>query len=171
MPFMWGVVLRLLLLHCHLLALRQFVGHSMQSDSGVVPVMEVDAIIDSKALREQLNSHAPHCPRAAPFTGIVSCTYHQWLNPFSKRRRYCQISVSGRRMQSFLQFRLGSHNLPVVAGPFCGIARADRVCTHCDGIAVADELHMVHEIQCPVFQPLTKLGNAMLLYLHETPTR
>ena len=29
---------------------------------------------------------------------------------------------------------------------------ADRVCTHCGGIAVADELHMIHE--CPVLQPL-----------------
>ena len=28
----------------------------------------------------------------------------------------------------------------------------DRVCTHYGGIAVADELHMIHE--CPVLQPL-----------------
>ena len=32
------------------------------------------------------------------------------------------------------------------------VARADRVCTHCGGAAVADELHMIHE--CPVLQPL-----------------
>ena len=32
------------------------------------------------------------------------------------------------------------------------VARADRVCTHCGGIAIADELHMIHE--CPVLQPL-----------------
>ena len=45
--------------------------------------------------------------------------------------------------------------LLVVAGRFCGIARADGVCRHCGvprGIAVADELHMVHK--CPVVQPL-----------------
>ena len=58
-------------------------------------------------------------------------------------------------MQRFLQFRLGSHNLPIVAGCFSGdrhVARADRVCTHCGGVVVADELHMIHE--CPVLQPL-----------------
>ena len=56
-------------------------------------------------------------------------------------------------MQRFVQFELVSHNLPVIAGRFCGIAslRADRVCTHCGGIPVADE-HMVHERQ--VLQPL-----------------
>ena len=58
-------------------------------------------------------------------------------------------------MQRFLQFRLGSHSLPIVAGRFAGgqhVARTDRVCTHCGGVAVADELHMIHE--CPVLQPL-----------------
>ena len=134
----------------------QSVGHSMPRDSDVVPVMEVAAII--KALREHLqgtHSHALHCPRAAPSVGVVSCTYYNWFRPFSKRRRYCQLPVSGRHMQRFLQVRLGSHNLPIVAGRFSGdqhVARADRVCTHCGGIAVADELHMIHE--CPVLQPL-----------------
>ena len=63
--------------------------------------------------------------------------------------------LSGRRMQRFLQFRLAPHNLPIVAGRLSGdhhVARIDRVCTHCSGIAVADELHMIHE--CPVLQPL-----------------
>ena len=62
-------------------------------------------------------------------------------------------------MQRFLWFRLGSHNLPVVAGRFCGIARADRMCTHCVGIAVADELRMVHER--PVLQPLRQQHAAL----------
>ena len=134
----------------------QSVGHSMPRDRGVIPVMEVAAIIE--ALREHLrgtHSYALHCPRAAPSAGVVSCTYHHWFRPFSKRRRYCQLPVSGRRMQRFLQFRLGSHNLPVVAGRFSGdqhVARTDRVCTHCGGTAVADELHMI--LECPVLQPL-----------------
>ena len=28
----------------------------------------------------------------------------------------------------------------------------DQVCTHCGGIAAADELHVIHE--CPLLQPL-----------------
>ena len=93
----------------------------MPRDSDVVPVMEVAAIIE--ALREHLrgtHSYALHCPRAAPSVGVVSYTYHHWFKPFSKRRRYCQLPVSGRRMQWFLQFRLGSHNLPVITGRFQG---------------------------------------------------
>lgn len=134
----------------------QSVGHLMPHDSSVVPVMEVDALVD--ALRAHLHGtpdYGMYCPRAAPSTGVVSCTYHHWFKPFSKRRRYCQLPVSGRRMQRFLQFRLGSHSLPIVAGRFAGgqhVARTDRVCTHCGGVAVADELHMIHE--CPVLQPL-----------------
>ena len=78
--------------------------------------------------------------------------------PFSQCRRYCQLPVSGRRMQRFLQFRLGSHQLPIVLGRFAGgqrVARASRVCTHCGSVAVnicnvADEMHMVFE--CPALQ-------------------
>ena len=58
-------------------------------------------------------------------------------------------------MQRFLQFRLASHNLPIVAGRFSvdqHVARTDRVCTPCGGIAVANELRMIHE--CPILQPL-----------------
>ena len=53
-------------------------------------------------------------------------------------------------MQRFLQFRLGSHQLLIVFGRFAGVVRASRVCTHCDSVAVADELHMIFE--CPALQ-------------------
>ena len=59
----------------------QSVGHSLPRDSGVVPIMEVAAVI--AALREHLggtHSHALHCPRAAPSAGVVSCTYHHGLD-------------------------------------------------------------------------------------------
>ena len=152
---MWGMVLETFVAPLPLKACLQSVnvGNSMPCDSGVFPIMEVDAIIE--ALRKHLqrtHSHALHYPRAALSAGVNSCFYHQQFRLFRKRRRYCQQPVSGRRMQRFLQFRLGSPNLPVFAGRFCGLARANRVCTHCGGIAVAAELHMVHE--CLVFQPL-----------------
>ena len=66
-----------------------------------------------------------------------------------------QLPVSGRHMQRFLQFRLGSHQLPVVLGRFAGgqhVARANRLCTHCGGVAVADEMHMIFE--CPALHAL-----------------
>ena len=88
------------------------------------------------------------CPRVAPSAGVVTYTYHQWFFPFSKRRGYCQLPFSARRMQHFLQF--ASHSLPIVTGWFAGrhhLARSDRVCSHCDGVSVADEIHVVFE--CP----------------------
>jgi len=42
---------------------------------------------------------------------------------------------------------------PIVLGRFAGgqhVARANRVCTHCGSVAVADELHMI--LECPALQ-------------------
>ena len=132
----------------------QSVGQPMPLGRGAVPVLEVGSIVD--ALRQHLGSthdYALHCLRAAPSVGVVACTYHHWFRLFSQRRRYCQLPVSGRRMQRFLQFRLGSHQLQIVLGCFAGgqnVARAYRVCTHCGRMAVADGLHMIFE--CPALQ-------------------
>ena len=126
----------------------------MPFDRDGVPILEVSTIIE--ALRQHLggtHDYALHCPRAAPSVGVVACTYHHWFRPFSRHRRYCQLPVSGTRMHRFLQFRLGSHQLPIVLGRFAGgqhVARANRVCTHCGSVAVADELHMIFE--CPALQ-------------------
>ena len=49
----------------------------------------------------------------------------------------------------------GSYSSGLALTRFSGdqhVARTDRVCTHCGGTAVADELRMIHE--CPVLQPL-----------------
>ncbi len=48
----------------------------------------------------------------------------------------------------FLQFRLGSHNLPFMVSRFAGgqhVARANRVCTHCGGVTAACDMHMISE--------------------------
>ena len=127
------------------------VGYHMSQDIASTSQLDVASIMD--LLQDSLQHvTAPDlgCPRVAPSVGVVSCTYHQWFMPFSKHKRYCQLPVSGRRMRRFLQFRLGSHSLPIATGRFAGgrhLARADRVCPHCDGVSIADELHLVFE--CP----------------------
>ena len=66
----------------------------------------------------------------ASIGGIVNCLF---------------LERSGRRMQRVLQFRLGSHQLPIVLGRLAGgqhVARASRVCTQCGSVAVADDLHI-----------------------------
>ena len=86
---------------------------------GTVPILEVGTIVE--AMRQHLggtHDYALHCPRAAPPVGVVACTYHHWLRTFGQHRRYCQLPVSGRRMRQFLQFRLGSHQLPMVLKRF-----------------------------------------------------
>jgi len=132
------------------------VGYDMSCDAFTVSTIDVSAV--TELLQQHLqgdNAFDLYCPRAAPTVGVVSCTYHQWFRPYSKRRRYCQLPVSGRRMQRLLQFRLSSHSLPIVTGRFAGgqhVARVDRVCSHCGPGSLADELHLVHE--CPILQPL-----------------
>ncbi len=106
------------------------VGHCMPRASDVASAHDVPVLI---ALLERhlqgTHDFDLYCPRVAPSVGVVSCTYHHWFMPYSKRRHYCQLPVSGRRMQRFLQFRLASHSLPIVTGRLSGghyVNRADK---------------------------------------------
>ncbi len=140
----------------------------MPRDSDVASVHDVPMVV--KLLQQHLqgtNDFDLYCPRAAPSLGVVSCTYHHWFRSYSQRRRYCQLPVSGRRMQRFLHFRLASHSLPIVTGRFGQhVNRRDRVCVHCSGHAIADELHMVHE--CSALQPLRQ--RYATLFTNDTDT-
>ena len=117
----------------------------------VVPLFDVDGVVD--ALTERLTCVGPgrmYCPRVASSQGVVSCTYKQWFRPVSPRRRYCRLPVSGRRMQRFLQFRLGCHALPIATGCLAvsgHVDRAHRVCLACNSGAVGDVEHMI--FGCP----------------------
>ena len=115
----------------------------------VTPILDVDNIIEVLTTQLQdLGNGALYCPRVAPTRGIVSCTYEQWFRPYSLRRCYCHLPVSGRRMQRFLQFRLGCHCLPIATGRFAGAAhvdRAQRVCLSCNAGALGDEKHLIFE--------------------------
>ena len=110
-----------------------------------------------------------YSPRSAPSAGVLGCTYHHWFRPYSKRRRYCQLPVSGRRMQRFLQFRLASHGLPVATHRIASgqrVNRADRICAHCGSGSIADEFHLVFE--CHLLQPLRQQYAS--LFTHHTDT-
>ena len=101
---------------------------------------------------QSTGSSSLHCPRAAPTQGVVS---HTSSKPYSLRRWYCQLPVSGRRMQRFLQFRLGCHGLPFATGRLAGaghVDRANRVCLACNSGAIGDEKHLIFE--CTALAPL-----------------
>ena len=125
------------------------VGFEMPSVHDVVPLFDADGVVEALTARLQsTGSGSLCCPRATPTQGVVSCTYEQWLQPYSPRRRYCQLPVSGKHMQRFLQFRLGCHRLPVATGRLAGaghVDRANRVCLTCNSGAVGDEKHMISE--------------------------
>ena len=132
------------------------VGFQMLRAHDVVPLSDVDGVVEAlTAVLQRTGSSGQHCPHAAPTQGVVSCTYEQWFKPYSPRRRYCQLPVSGRRIQRFLQFRLGCHGLPIVTGRLAGaghVDRANRVCLACNSGAIGDEKHMIFE--CTALIPL-----------------
>ena len=131
-------------------------GFEMPRVHDVVPLVDVNAVVE--ALTERLHSTGSgnlYCLRAAPTQGVVSCTYEQWFEPYSLCRRHCQLPVSGRRMQQFLQFRLGCHGLPIATGRLASadhVDRANRVCLACNSGAVVDEKHMI--FVCTALAPL-----------------
>ena len=122
------------------------VGVSMPHDIDRVPVLDVPAVIDALKADLRVPSSVVVCsPRQAPSRGVVQYTYAQWFQPFSARRRYCQLPVSGKNMRRFLQFRLGCSKLPIVVGRHTGVPRASRLCTFCGAAALGDERHLVFE--------------------------
>ena len=117
------------------------VGYNMSQDFTTVSRLDVTAVMEllHSSLQDVYDSELG-CPRVAPSVGVVTCTYRRWFLPFSRRRRYCQLPVSARRMHLFLQFRLGSHSLPIATGRIAGghhLPRSDRVCSRCGGVFVA----------------------------------
>ena len=136
------------------------VGFEMLCVHDVVPLLDVDGVVEALTARLQsTGSGSLYCPHAAPTQGVVSCTYEQWFKLYSSHsysyRRYCQLPVSEKRMQRFLQFRLGCHGLSIATGHLAGaghVERADRVCLACNSGADGDEKNMIFE--CTALAPL-----------------
>ena len=88
-----------------LAACLRSVGFEMPCVHDVVPLLDVDGVVEALTGHLQgTGSGSLYCRCAALTQGVVSCTYEQWFEPYSPRRRYCQLPVSGRRMQRFCSF-------------------------------------------------------------------
>ena len=137
-----------------LAACLRSMGFEMPRVHDGLPLLDVDGVV--KALTGRLQgtgSGSLYCPHAAPTQGVVSCTYEQWFKPHGPRRRYCQLPISGRRMQRFWQ--LGCHGLPIATGRLAGaghVDRANRICLACNSGVIGDEMHMIFE--CTALAPL-----------------
>ena len=92
-------------------------------------------------------------PRAAPSKGAKLCTYHHWFGRSNKVHcePYYELPMSITRLRALVQFRLGSHSLPVEQGRFVRpcLPRHLRRCDLCNTQAVGDELH--YAFDCPRF--------------------
>ena len=96
----------------------------------------------------------PHVsPRTAPSKSAKLCTYFAWfLRPSQlKTVPYFEIPMPISRLRLLMQFRMGSHALPVEQGRLARPAtpRQLRLCPLCETRALGDERHFVFD--CPHF--------------------
>ena len=117
-----------------------------------------NGITGLNSLRFQTNMKGQLCkvwdglhvsPRTAPSKRAKLCTYLAWcLRPIQlKTMPYFEIPMPISRLQLLMQFRMGSHPLPMeqdrLAKP--AIPRHLRRCTLCETRALGDERHFVFD--------------------------
>ncbi len=95
-------------------------------------------------------------PRTAPSKGAKLCTYHNWFGRPDKVRcePYYELPMGIARLRALVQFRVGSHALPVEQGRYArpALPRHLRRCNLCSTQALGDELHYVFD--CPHFSDI-----------------
>ena len=89
-------------------------------------------------------------PRTAPSKGAKLCTYFAWVFRPSQLsfEPYYEVPMPMSRLRLLMQFRIGSHSLPVEQGR-PAIPRHLHRCTFCGTGAPGDERHLVFD--CPHF--------------------
>ncbi len=92
-------------------------------------------------------------PRTAPSAGAKACTYLRWFARSGKMpaEPYLELPISLSKLKRLVQFRLGSHDLPVEQGRMARpmVLRYLRRCTLCSRRALGDERHFM--LECPQF--------------------
>ena len=84
--------------------------------------------------------------RTAPSKGPKLCTYHHWFGRPSKVccEPFYELPMSITRLRALVQFRVGSHSLPVEQGRFVRPSLL-RQCNLCSTRAAGHELHYVFD--------------------------
>ena len=108
-----------------------------------------------------------------PGASVVSCevklcTYHHWFGRPSNLRfeRYYDLPMGISKLRALVQFRLGSHTLPIEQGCFARPAVPRHLC---DTQAVGDELHCVFD--CPHFSDIRAQFPGLFLDTAHTHTQ
>ena len=129
---------------------------------GMVSPFSSSGITCLNSLRFQANMKGLLCrvwdglhvsPRTAPSKRAKLCTYFAWfLRPSQlKAVPYFELPMPISRVRLLMQFRMGSHALPVEQGRLAkpAVPRHLRRCTLCGTRALGDERHFVFD--CPHF--------------------
>ncbi len=92
-------------------------------------------------------------PRTAPSACTKSCTYLRWFARPGKMpaEPYFELPISLSKLRRLVQFRLGSHDLPIEQGRMARpiVPRYLRRCTLCSRRALVDESHFM--LECSQF--------------------
>ena len=121
--------------------------------SGIGALDSLGFMSRSAKRREQVWESLNVSPQTAPSKRAKLCAYHHWFARPSNLRfePYYELPMGIRKLRALVQFRLGSHALPIEQGRFArpAVLRHVRRCTVCDTQAVDDEVHCVFD--CPQF--------------------
>ena len=155
-------------------------GYHLPLERQHMPPLDVHAVLALHAIREQhswegleLNPHTCASARAH------HCKYLRWfaLPADTARNAFLRLH-SFRISRRVLQFRIGCHKIPIVAGQHQrpSVPRAARLCLHCNMDALGDEYHVLYE--CPAtraarapFAHLFPPGCVMLEFMNHADTR
>ena len=108
--------------------------------------------------REQVWESLHVSPQTAPSKGAKLCADHHWFGRPSNLRfePYYELPMGISKLWALVQFRFGSHTLPIEQGRFArpAVPRHLRRCTVCHTQAEGDELHCVYDMNCPHFSDI-----------------
>ncbi len=95
-------------------------------------------------------------PCTTPSARAKSCTYLRWFARPGKMpaEPYFELPISLSKLRRLMQFRLGSHDLPIEQGRMARpiVPRCLRRCTLCSRYAPGDERHFM--LECPRFDDI-----------------
>lgn len=133
---------------------RQFLGLGMGSPFTSTGI----GALDSHGFMDRMVKK--HCtvwaglhesPRTAPSNGAKLCTHHRWFGRPSSFRfePYYDLPMPITTLRALMQFKMGSHSLPVERGRFVRpvLPRHLRRCSLCNTLAAGDERHYIFD--CP----------------------
>eukprot|EP00884_Botryococcus_braunii_P005867 jgi/Botrbrau1/15281/Bobra.97_1s0007.1 len=116
-----------------------------------IDISQVKDLLDRKS--DMIWDDLDISPRTCASPRALFCRYLRWFArpPHVPRRKSAlKLHLPNCTLRTFMQFRLGCHDLPIDKGRQQGIPRDQRICTRCSLELVGDEHHLL--FTCPAVQ-------------------